>query len=162
MTDDPHPQDSQDEWHELDQASVRASLFDLIRRGMPDEYGSLVPALHTFVRIVKEEMAAALRTGVNLFMEYSNPRSRAEAQALLRELSADLEPLGLSLADPESGVPIRLVVAPTPPSDERQSWFQIESIDPQTHLPPRRLTLPLPRFSLAPHPPIDRAPDLRR
>ena len=141
-----------EEWHELDQASVRNGLRAIIRRDMPDEYGDQVKALGQLMSIVREEVAAALTLNLHLFVRYHAKDSVADARALVEQLERDLSSLGLALAYPETAAPLRLTVAATPPRSESESWLQIEPLQSGSRSGVQRLTNPPPPLKLVPEP----------
>lgn len=140
--------DEPEEWHELDQASTRKSVRDIMRRQMPDDYGDRLPALRRFMDIVHEELIGAVKGGVNAFIELSPKATPQEARALVEELDRDLSILRLALQHPQTGEPSRLTVAASPPPSPQQGWLQIEPVDRQHSRTP---TVRLPRIV----PPLD-------
>lgn len=150
-----------DEWHELDQASVRKSLQDIIR-DMPGDYGDLRFALKQLLTITSEEIADALVGDLNRFMEYHPKKSLQDARSLVEEVERDLAGLGLVIQHPITKEPARLTVAATPPTKDTQGWIQVEALNSASKTPPMRLGDVLPRLDIMPEPPRPTLPNRPR
>lgn len=145
------------EWNELDQASVRKSIREIIKEDMPGDYGEQVVALRQLVDIVREEAAAALKTDLNMFIRMSRSDSRRDAEALVTAVEHDLAALGLALRDPGTANAVRLCVTSTPPANREMSWIEMQPIGSAAGQPSKRLPSALPTFELMAEPPRDQS-----
>lgn len=140
-------------WNELDQASVRKSLGEMIR-SMPDDYRGRVEALKQLSAIVSAEVADEFAKDISSLFEESPKATHDDATRLAEIVTRDLESFGLAIAMPGTQVAARLKVASTPPAETDQGWLQLEPMDRAAGLTkPFRIPRPyLQRFTLVPLP----------
>jgi hypothetical protein len=128
-------EDDSEQWHELDQASVRKSIKELLK-SLPDDYSPRVAAFKQLDAIMREEMASGLRYVVNALVSHHPRESAAQAQQLVTLINGDLASLHLALKHPLTDRPGRLGLT-APSTDPAHSWVQVESFDDDAKKPYR-------------------------
>ena len=144
-------EESSQQWHELDQESVRKSLNDIIFH-FPESIDGQMEALTQLTTIVQERVAHHAAQQINLHIQQSPTGRAAETRELVEEINGWLSGLRLALKDPASGTPCRLMLAPTPPKSESESWLQLEPLVPTVGKKPIRLPAVHPWLDLVAEP----------
>jgi len=148
-------QNAASEWSELDQIAFRKNLHDTVDRNLPcHDVDHQLIALGQLKSIVTDELARALRDGLNSAIHTQSQETYAEAHELAQWVSQNLDELGLAMKHPETGEPVRFALAKTPPKSG-ESWFVYESYQPQTGSRPFRIPrFPSIELCAAPHVPL--------
>lgn len=155
-------EEEREDWSESLQEEFRQSVRDAIK-SMPSfgEYGyddSLV-AMARMRSIVAEEIAAGFRFEFQYVMHDWPKETRGDAEKIVKTITTDLSMLGLAIKHPETGQPMRLRLARTPPAQESESWFELEPIVSRTGNRPTRLPRPIPFMHLCEDPMPAHSPD---
>lgn len=149
-------QDDQDEgnWEEMDEVAFRKEISDIITYQLPEEgFDERLAALSSLRTIVMEEIAQGFRASVANLMELRPLKNISDARRLVEQVMHALDTLGLAIKDPESGKPMRLTLARTPPGSG-ESWLQLEAMSQASRPSPIRLPAALPRLALCPRPDV--------